>query len=219
MKLIIVGCGRIGSELALALTAEGHQVTILDHSDETFERLGTSFSGRMITGNLLDREVLLRAGIEAADGLAAVTPDDATNFVVARAAKEIFQVPNVVARAYDPLRREAFEKLGIRVVTSSSWAAQRITQLLTHPGITPLLTLGHGEILVVEVHIKANLDGQSVATLHADSQVIPIALLREGKGMLATSEIRLQKDDLLILGTLAGHLEVFKTLIDGIKEA
>ena len=112
MNLIIVGCGRIGSELALATAQEGHQVTVIDYSFEAFERLGANFPGRTVCGDVLDQAVLHRAEIEHADGLAAVTSDDATNFVIARAAQEIFHVPNVVVRAYDPRCREAFEDLG-----------------------------------------------------------------------------------------------------------
>jgi trk system potassium uptake protein TrkA len=90
MNLIIVGCGRIGSELAHTVSNDNHQVTVIDHASESFERLGTSFHGRTICGDVMNQDVLTRAGIKQADGLAAVTSDDATNFAVARAAKKIF---------------------------------------------------------------------------------------------------------------------------------
>jgi trk system potassium uptake protein TrkA len=219
MKLIIVGCGRIGSELALAVATEGHTVSVLDKTSDNFVRLGTKFSGRTIAGNLLDQDVLLRAGIKEADGLAAVTPDDATNFVVARAAKEIFQVPNVVARVYDPLRREAFEGIGIRVTTSSSWGAQRITQLLTHPEILPILTLGHGEIVLVEVRVKGNLNGMMITTLQQNKDWVPVAIIRKGKAEIPTPESVLHKDDILVLGIPAANLEELETLKLETKEA
>jgi trk system potassium uptake protein TrkA len=219
MKLIIVGCGRIGSELALSVSKQGHTVSVLDKTSDNFVRLGTEFSGRTTAGNLLDQDVLLRAGIKDADGLAAVTPDDATNFVVARAAKEIFQVPNVVARVYDPLRREAFEEMGIRVTTSSSWGAQRITQLLTHPEILPILSLGHGEILLVEVRIKGNLSGITIATLQENKDWVPVAVIKKGKAEIPTSETILHKDDVLVLSIPAENLEALETLKFETKEA
>ena len=126
MRLIIVGCGRIGAELALTSSARGHQVTVIDRERDAFERLGTGFHGRTILGSVLDQEVLQRAGIEDADGLAAVTSDDATNFVTARLARRIYQVPNIVARVFDPAQLQTFEGQGIQAVASSSWGAKRI---------------------------------------------------------------------------------------------
>jgi trk system potassium uptake protein TrkA len=210
MKLIIVGCGRIGSELALTVVRLGHHVTIIDPDNRAFERLGTNFSGRTVLGTYLDQDVLRRAGIEDADGLAAVCADDATNFVVARAAKEIFNVPNVVARTYDPLRREAFETLGIQVVASSSWGAQRVTQLLTHPGDLPLLDLGHGEILLVERKIEKALSGKTIDTLHAD-KCYPVAIIRGGKAFFPVMGFNLIEGDLVVLAVDGKAVETAAT--------
>jgi trk system potassium uptake protein TrkA len=197
MKLIIVGCGRIGSELARKVLNEGHQVAIIDRSAAAFESLGADFQGRTICGDVLDQDVLARAGIEETDGLAAVTSDDATNFVVARMAKEIFRVPNVVARAYDPRRREAFEALGIRCIASSSWGAQRLTQILTHPGQLPILTLGHGEVSLVEINVKPAQVGLRLNTFTIQGH--PVAVVRRGAALLPNPELQLQADDLVIL--------------------
>lgn len=199
MKLIIVGCGRIGSELALRVVKLGHQVSVIDPDNRAFERLGTNFSGRTVLGTYLDQDVLLRAGIEQADGLAAVCADDATNFVVARAAKEIFKVPNVVARTYDPLRQEAFETLGIQVVASSSWGAQRITQLLTHPGDMPLLTLGHGEVILVEQHIEEMMHGKPAVQFFVEGKSQIVAVIRGGKAYFPVSGFTLIEGDLVVL--------------------
>jgi trk system potassium uptake protein TrkA len=203
MKLIIVGCGRIGSELALTVVRQGHQVTVIDPEARAFERLGTNFTGRTVLGTYLDQDVLLRAGIADIDGLAAVSADDATNFVVAQAAKEIFNVPNVVARTYDPLRREAFETLGIQVVASSSWGAQRVYQLLTHPGKLPLLTLGHGEVILVEQTVGESLQGKIIDKLQEDGEYCPVALIRGGKAMLPSPDLKLLQGDLVIV-SMAG---------------
>jgi trk system potassium uptake protein len=197
MNLIIVGCGRIGSELALSIANARHQVAIIDRSAEAFERLGTNFKGRTICGDVLDQNVLLRAGINEAEGLAAVTSDDATNFVVGRVAQEVFQVKNVVVRAYDPRRREAFEALGIRSIASSSWGAQRLTQLLTHPGQLSLLTLGHGEVSLVEVKIDQDQANKTLAQLPIKGY--PVAVVRHGDAILPDPKLNLQVGDLVII--------------------
>jgi trk system potassium uptake protein TrkA len=102
MRIIVVGCGRTGAGLARVLDRAGHAVTVVDSDPKAFERVGSTFGGVPIAGVALDRDVLLRAGIEAADGVAAVTGDDEVNAVVARIAGRFFRVPKVVARLYDP---------------------------------------------------------------------------------------------------------------------
>lgn len=130
MKLMVVGCGRVGAELALSLQGD-HQVAVVDARAEAFDRLGPDFVGRTIQGDGLDRDALLRAGIETADGLAAVTASDNVNAIVARIAQSIFGVERVVARLYNPRREPVYRKLNIQTISSSSWGAHRIEELLT----------------------------------------------------------------------------------------
>lgn len=199
MKLLIIGCGRVGSELALSTAQDGHDVTVIDPINQAFERLGTDFPGRTVCGAYLDKNVLQRAGIEESDGLAAVTNDDSVNFVIAQAAKEIFNISNVVARAYDPLRRQAFEALGIHVVASSAWGAQRIIQILTHPGEDLITTLGHGEVMLVERQIEEALDGTTVFDAQKEDQSYIVAIIRGGKAYLPNPGFILQKNDLIVV--------------------
>src|SRR3990170_8733837 len=114
MKYIVVGCGRVGAELANRLNRQGHEVTVIDQAEESFHNLAADFQGRTVEGEVLNQHVLRRAGIEEADGLAAVTTSDSLNAVVAHAARAIFHVPNVVARNYDPRRRPLFEAFGLQ---------------------------------------------------------------------------------------------------------
>lgn len=218
MNLIIVGCGRIGSELAKSTVLQGHQVAIIDRTSESFERLGMNFSGRTVRGDVLDQDVLNRADIEKADGLAAVTSDDATNFVVARAAKELFNVPNVVVRAYDPRRREAFENLGIRSVATSLWGARRLTQLLTHPGYLPVMTFGHAEITLVETIISSKFAGKTLADLQENGMRYPVALVREGNGFLPEPKLVVQENDRVIFSVSADQISRLDDLIVKDKE-
>jgi trk system potassium uptake protein len=204
MNLIIVGCGRIGSELAFRVFNDGHQVTVIDRTTVSFERLGTNFNGRMVCGDVLNQDVLERAGIDQVDGVAAVTSDDATNFVVARIAKEIFKVSNVVVRAYDPRRMEVFEALGIRSIASSSWGAQRLYQLLTHPGRLPLITLGHGEVSLIELQIGKEDQGIKLADFTTEGY--PVAVSRKGSALLPDPNLELLAGDLVIISVAAVKL-------------
>ncbi len=113
MKVIIMGCGRTGAQLATMLDAEGHQVTIVDVDDYSFRRLPTNFSGTAMVGDGTNGDHLKKAGIEEADAFVAVTQGDNRNIMAAQMAKHIYQVPKVLLRIYDPLRRELYNDLGI----------------------------------------------------------------------------------------------------------
>jgi trk system potassium uptake protein TrkA len=219
MNLIIVGCGRIGSELALATAQEGHQVTVIDYWFEAFERLGANFPGRTVCGDVLDQAVLHRAEIEHADGLAAVTSDDATNFVIARAAQEIFHVPNVVVRAYDPRCREAFEDLGIRSIATSLWGARRLTQLLTHPGRLSIVTFGHGGVTLFEVFIDEKYTGKPVHELQISGQRNVVAIIRGGNALLPEPDLIFQKDDRVIISVPTDQISSLDELTEKAQEA
>lgn len=200
MKLIIVGCGRLGSALALSTARAGHEVTVVDRSAQAFDRLGADFHGRTVQGEVLHQEVLRRAGIEEADGLAVVTPDDHVNLVVARIAVLRYKVPNVVVRVYDLRHRPLFEELGVQTVASALWGAQRLEQLLTHPGLSILGTFGHGEVSLVEIHVPAAWEGQTLDALYTEADVRPAVVVRGGQALLpAQDRFTLHEGDLLVL--------------------
>ena len=116
MYVVIAGCGRVGSGIAKVLVAEGHDVTVIDESDDAFELLGDDFPGRFVTGATIDWDVLRQAGIEGADAFVAVTDGDNTNIVCAQIAREEFEITCSVARVYDPARAELFAGTGVRTV-------------------------------------------------------------------------------------------------------
>jgi trk system potassium uptake protein TrkA len=129
MNIIVVGCGRLGIELALSLQ-QNHVVTVIDKNAKAFDQLGLNFLGRTVQGEGLDQGVLKRAGIETADGLAAVTSSDNVNAIVARVAQDVFQVRHVVARLYNPRRAQVYAKLNLQTIAPSVWGAQQIERLL-----------------------------------------------------------------------------------------
>ncbi|MFH1576540.1 MAG: TrkA family potassium uptake protein [Candidatus Margulisiibacteriota bacterium] len=124
MHIIIVGCGRVGSQLAQMLSAEGHNVVIIDKNTNSFKRLGADFNGISITGVGFDPDILKRAGIERADALAAVTNGDNSNIMVSEIAKKIYNVPRVMTRIYDPLRADIYKKFGLNTIGTTTIVAQ-----------------------------------------------------------------------------------------------
>lgn len=130
MKVIIMGCGRVGSRLAALLDSEGHSVTILDTNDYSFRRLPPDFGGTALAGNGIDEAVLKRAGIETADAFVAVTQGDNRNVMAAQIARHIFNVPKVICRFYDPLRQELYGSLGIEAISPTTIFAQMLKEKL-----------------------------------------------------------------------------------------
>ena len=124
MKVVIMGCGRVGAQLAVLLDKEGHQVTVLDNEAYSFRRLPSDFTGTALLGNGIDEEVLKRAGIEEADAFVVVTQGDNRNVMAAQIAKHIFNVPRVICRIYDPLRRDLYETLGLEAISPTTVFAQ-----------------------------------------------------------------------------------------------
>ena len=136
MKVIIGGCGRVGAQLATKLSHEGHEVVVIDKDATAFRRLGKGFTGTTIRGMVFDRDVLEKAGTDRADAYVAVTSGDNSNVVSATIAREIYRVPKVVARIFDPRRAEIYRRLGIQTVSSVTWAANEIivARALPAPG-------------------------------------------------------------------------------------
>ncbi len=131
MKVVIMGCGRVGSQLATRLDGENHEVTILDLNAHQFQRfLPESFGGRKITGNGVDQDVLRRAGIEDADAFVALTQGDNRNITASQVAKHIFDVQRVVCRIKDPIREEMYNELGLRTVSPTRMGMKEVWEEL-----------------------------------------------------------------------------------------
>lgn len=130
MKVVILGCGRLGTYLARRLVSQGHEVTVIDQDATALARLGDDFPGRTVVGTGIDEDVLRRAGIEEADAFVAATNWDNTNVMAAQVAREIFGVPRVICRMYDPLREEFYRSLGLETICPTLWSAERIEEIL-----------------------------------------------------------------------------------------
>lgn len=128
---MILGCGRVGSTLARQLSQEGHQVTIIDLTNDAFRRLGPRFKGQKVVGTGMDQDVLRRAGIEKADAFVAVTQGDNTNIMAAQIAQDVFHVRQVIARIYDPIRAGAYREMGISTICTTTLASGLFHAALT----------------------------------------------------------------------------------------
>lgn len=212
MNIIIVGCGRVGVELALSLH-QYHLVSVIDRDARSFDRLGLHFSGRTVQGHGMDRTSLEQAGIENTDALAAVTASDNVNAIVARIARDIYHVNRVVARIYNPRRAPIYEKLNLQTVSSSSWGAHRIEQLLVHPGMQSISSAGNGEVQVYEVTIPSEWNGRKVSDLVPMEHAIPVALARNGKGILPRGEIALAAQDILQVSSTPEGVKILRERI------
>ena len=198
MNFIVVGCGRVGAELSYHLFRGRHQVVVVDSQREAFNRLHRDFRGRTLEGEGLAESVLERAGIREADGLAAVTNSDTLNAVVAHIAITFYNVPNVVARNYDPSLREVIEAFGLQTVGSTYWGAQRVEELLMNPSQKAVYSAGNGEVEIYEILIPENWNGHTLGEL-LDSlkHCYPVALSRAGRACLPEMGTELQRGDLL----------------------
>lgn len=202
MNFIVVGCGRVGAELAYRLFKSGHQVVVVDSSKETFNRLPSDFRGRTLEGEGLTETILERAGVKEADGLAAVTNSDALNAVVAHTARVFYHVPVVVVRNYDPDLRGVIEAFGLQTVSSTSWGAQRVEELLVNPTQHMVYSAGNGEVEVYEVLIPEAWGGHALGELLEPLKLCyPVALTRAGRSSLPDANVKLQAGDVLNVST------------------
>jgi len=203
--IIIIGCGRLGVELALSLAHKKHSVCVVDSNQRAFDRLGPDFVGRTVQGEAVDQDVLLRAGIEETHAFAAVTSSDSVNIVTSRVARDIYKVHHVIARIYNPSKAVIYEKLGLQTVATTSWGAQRFEQLILHTGFRSLGSIGNGEVQLYEFTVPAITQGKKLSDLPPNDQVVVVAITRGGKTILPHGDLTLQEHDIVqVSATSAG---------------
>lgn len=197
MKVIVVGCGRIGVELSYRLFQRGHDVSVIDSVPAALNNLPADFAGRTLEGDALNQDILERAGIKVCDALAAVTNSDALNAVVSHVAKVEYHVPNIIARNYNPDNLELFDAFGIQVVSSTSWGAQRVEELLHHSEVKTVFSAGNGEVEIYELTIPESWNGHTLDEIIPCEECKPIALARAGKAFLPEGKTIVQTGDVL----------------------
>lgn len=215
MHVIVVGCGRVGSGLARSLVAEGHDVCVMDHDPRAGDLLGRGFRGRFLEGSAIARDVLEAAGVEEAEALVAVTSSDTANAVAARTAHDVYRVPRIVARAYDPRRADVYAGLGIPTVAHVSWTIAEVRDLLFHQDLLPERTFGNGETMLVRSRLAGHLAGRPFGDLNVEGLVQVVEVTRDGRSFVPYAGTALQAGDLVSLVVAAGALDQLRALLGG----
>ena len=199
MRVIIMGCGRVGSELSNQLAGDGHEVTVIDKNAEAFFRYPPGNGVKTVVGLGFDRDVLAEAGIKDADAFVAVSSGDNSNIVSARVALENFHVPKVVARIYDPRRADIYERLNIPTVATTKWGVKQIQLMLFHDRQEIRETLGGGDLLRMRLPVGSHMVGKPAMSFNVPGQILVAGVSRGGGGFLPTDESTLQAGDYLIV--------------------
>lgn len=197
MYVIIVGCGRVGSELAKLLSSEGHNVVVVDRSSESFERLGRTFNGMTLIGNGFDVELLKQAGIAQADAFCSVTNGDNSNIIAAQVAKKIFKVPKVIARVYDPSRADIYKSLGLDVISGTILFAAMIRDKIIESRFSSYL-IESKDVGVLEIEADESIIGKTVEEICMPGELL-VAMIKSIKGViLPQANTKLQKNDVIM---------------------
>ncbi len=209
MYVIIVGCGRVGSELAKLLSSEGHDVVIIDKSQASFDRLGESFNGVTLVGNGFDLALLKQAGIEKADSFCAVTNGDNTNLISAQVAKKIFNVPKVIARVYDPARAHIYAALGLDILSGTILFAAMIRDKIIESRFSSYL-IESKELGIIEIEVKDELTGKHIHNINIPQELIIVAIRRLHEVIIPEAHTVLKEKDILMGVVKVANLENIK---------
>ncbi|MEP6660831.1 MAG: NAD-binding protein [Acidimicrobiales bacterium] len=209
MHVVVVGCGRVGSGLAVSLVGGGHSVAVMDRRPEAFRRLPEGFAGQTVLGIGFDRDRLIEAGIERASALAAVTNGDNSNVLIARVARETFGVERVVARIYDPRRAAIYQRLGVPTVATVSWTIERVMRRVLPDESGVEWVDPSAKICLVERSVPSAWAGREVPELEDAVVAKVLAIGRLGMAMLPTAHIVLQDGDVIYAGVAADRLVDF----------
>jgi trk system potassium uptake protein TrkA len=182
------------------LAQRGHQVTVIDHRDtDAATRLGPTFKGRLISGLGFDRAVLIDAGVEQAEAFVAASASDNANIIAARIARNIFHVPRVVARMYDPRRAEIYHRLGLLTISSTDLGVRQIYEMVTHTDLDVLQKFGRGEVSVLAIEVDTTLTGRNVRDLSIPSEVLVISITRNDRAFIPSTGTEFQEGDVVHL--------------------
>lgn len=204
MNILVVGCGKVGGRLATQLNLEGHDVSIVDRYESSFELLGNNFTGFKTSGIPIDQDVLRSAGIENCDAVAAVSQDDNVNIMVSQLAREIFNVPTVLARIYDPRRENVFSHFGLHTVCPTNLTVAAVRSAITQKDKPQAVNFGSHTINFVTEKIPRNLVGLTPNEISLEENQTLYAILHEDLSLtLYTGQkIRFGKNDKVIISSV-----------------
>jgi trk system potassium uptake protein len=214
MKIIVVGCGRFGAELAYRLFQHGNEVAVVDALPAAFNNLPADFKGRLNEGDALNQDVLHRAGIETADAVAVVTNSDALNAAVGHIAQSKYNVKYVVARDYDPNLRALYETFGLQVIAATSWGAQRMEEMLSHSDVHTIFSAGNGEVEVYEFTVPESCDGKKLSDVIGPGS-LAVAVTRAGRSLLPETGFVLEACDIVNISATLEGIQAVRAQLQG----
>ncbi|MDD3274465.1 MAG: TrkA family potassium uptake protein [Candidatus Omnitrophica bacterium] len=220
MYVIIVGCGRVGTELAKLLSGEGHDVVVIDKSHEALKRLGDTFNGLTMVGNGFDLALLKQVGIEKADAFCAVTDGDNTNLISAQVAKKIFSVPKVIARVYDPQRANIYSSLGLDIISGTMLFSSMLRDKIIESRFSSYL-IETKDLGVIEIEVKNELVGKTIQDINIPGDFIVVALRRMQGVVIPEPKTVLKNKDILMGVLKVSSLQEVRDkfhLKEGLKE-
>src|SRR5271154_6423865 len=212
VHVIVVGCGRVGSGLAISLVAQGHTVAIMDKSARSFRRL-KEWEGPRIVGSGFDRDALEAAGAIGADALAAVTSGDNTNILTVRIARETYLIPNVVARIYDPRRAEIYQRLGIPTVATVTWTIDQVRRRLLPDEDVGDWSDPTGRLTLVVRSLPESWAGRPLSDMEQPGHLSLVSVTRSGVPRLDARELVGQEGDVLHIAVLDDALRQFDEML------
>ncbi len=204
MRIVIAGCGRVGSDLAKRLTRSRHDVSIIDVASEGLTALGTTFNGTTHTGLAYDVDTLKEAGIEDADAFIAVTNSDNANLMAVEVAKEVFDVPRALARLDDPARERAYRALSIDYVAASAIVSKVIYESIVEDEFRYHLTFAGGDVEVVEMVIGNQASRLTVGELEEAGSLRVAAVRRQQETLIPSQDSELEPNDLVVAAVRKG---------------
>lgn len=213
MKIIIIGCGKLGSGLARNLIKKGHDVSVIDKDAEALEFLGKDFTGEKIVGVGFDRDVLEKAQIRKADAVVACSKSDEANALIGRLARNVYKVPRVISRLYDPRKAEIYRTLGIQTFSTTTWGILHVAEMLSYNQFDSVLDIGNGNVELVRIETPELLAGKTLNELTAFGEIQVVAISRKNKTFLPTLGTALQKHDIIYLAVLASSMNRLKSLL------
>ncbi len=197
MKILIVGCGKLGAGLALELYKRGHTISIIDKDEDSFYRLGADFNGTLVVGNGYDQKVLEEAEIEYADAMVCATGNDEINAVAAKIGKDKYYVKYVIARLYNPRKAKVYEALGIKAVSTTGFSINRAIELLSYNMMDSLALLGNdASSEIVRIRATPNIDGMLVKEIN-DEKFKLFSIVRGESSFLPKDDDVIETNDIL----------------------
>ncbi|HPU42072.1 MAG TPA: TrkA family potassium uptake protein [Acetivibrio clariflavus] len=199
MQIIVIGCGKVGSRFAQVLSEEGHDVVVVDKDSNSFKILDPDFNGITVTGVPIDQDVLKKAGIETADALAALTPDDNINIMVCQLAKEIFKVPKVIARIFDPAREQVFHEFGLTTICPTKMTVEVIKSMVVNEPSTSLQTIGNTTVAYNYIKAQSSYFGKKLSSVNLKDNSFIFGIIHNGSFYFSNEDVTINQGDTLVI--------------------